>query len=365
MTVALLRYALPVFVPIALAAVTPEVGSQALLQPPPRAVDSRPQRGWLLNLGRLLLLGGVSVGIGHIRLRQDHLINHLRVEVEQFERIAQHASEAVASVEAGRITWISSSIESLSGRPAQACLGLPALSLVHPSQRRALWVRLRRLGAQERLLMRVQVALDHSGAWRWIELQIKKLPPTAGGEEMIVAFRCVDREVADEAQLRQAASHDPLTGLLNRQSLFERLDPLLSGSERRAQQLALLFIDVDGFKAINDAEGHAAGDTTLRLLAERLRQQIRQQDLAARFGGDELVVCLHGVDSLEQALRVSDKIRAAALQPIPWGTRRLYCSLSIGVALARPGDTFTSLIERADQAMYEAKRQGRDRVITA
>ena len=370
MAVTLLRYALPVFVPVALAAITPDFCAQGLTQHQRCSLlvgqyaNALPQPWWVLSAGRLLLLGGVSLGVGHMRLRQDRLVERLRHDSERFLRIAEHASEVVVWVEEGRVAWVSNSIEELCGRPASACIGLPVLPLVHHSQRRSLWAQVRRLSDQDRLLVRVRVALAPPRSWRWIELQIKKLPITSGGDGLILAFRCVDREVAAEAQLRRAATHDPLTGLLNRQSLFDRLTPLLSGAERRSQSLALLFIDVDGFKAINDADGHAAGDTALRVLAERLRQQIRQQDLAARIGGDEILVCLRGVDSLDQALRVCEKIRAAALEPIPWHSGGLRCSLSIGIALARPGDTVDSLIDRADQAMYQAKREGRDRVIS-
>ena len=126
----------------------------------------------------------------------------------------------------------------------------------------------------------------------------------------------------------------------------------------------MLFLDVDRFKQVNDSCGHAAGDAVLITLAERIHSCLRQHDLAARMGGDELLVVLQGLDEIAQAVAIAEKLRVAGQQPIPWEGGRVEVSLSIGVALAIPGENVDALIARADQAMYVAKQGGRNQVIT-
>lgn len=125
----------------------------------------------------------------------------------------------------------------------------------------------------------------------------------------------------------------------------------------------MLFCDVDRFKFINDTHGHAAGDETLRTLANRIRACVRSDDVCARMGGDELLVILDGTHALEDARQIAEKIRQAAEQPIPVGYTQVNTSLSIGLALAQPGEEFDQVMARADTAMYEAKKHGRSRVV--
>ena len=161
---------------------------------------------------------------------------------------------------------------------------------------------------------------------------------------------------------------DPLTGVANRRHLFLRLEQEFSGSVRFGDPLSVLMIDLDLFKRINDAYGHSAGDAVLRGVALALRRNVRKVDVVARYGGEEFCIVLPRVGKPE-ALEVAEKLRrsvAATALPAPEGTGSVRVTLSIGVAtLGIDADDVASLVEKADSALYEAKRLGRDRVAMA
>jgi diguanylate cyclase (GGDEF)-like protein len=125
----------------------------------------------------------------------------------------------------------------------------------------------------------------------------------------------------------------------------------------------VLFCDIDRFKDINDERGHAAGDEVLRVVGERISSAIRRDDVAARIGGDELLVILSGVHDLDEAMSVAETIRRAVAEPILLADGRVTTSMSIGATIAGVDEIADDLIARADEAMYEAKRSGRDRVV--
>ena len=184
------------------------------------------------------------------------------------------------------------------------------------------------------------------------------LPAFAELASLESAFEAMAEAIQErEQKLQRRANFDDLTGLLNRRELLERLESLLSASRRRDDdELGLLFLDLDLFKQINDSLGHAAGDTVLRTVAERVRNRLRKGDLAGRMGGDEFVVVLSGLKDLAAATTVAETIAAAIQQPIHGSDFEIVISASLGVTLARPGEALDDLMARADTAMYEAKQ---------
>jgi len=178
-----------------------------------------------------------------------------------------------------------------------------------------------------------------------------------------VLLRHLARSLAEGEQL---AFYDPLTGLPNRRLLLDRLGNLLASSERQQVFSAVMFVDLDRFKTINDARGHATGDTLLRLAAERLSGLIRKSDTVARIGGDEFVVLLsHLAPNLaaagNAAQLVAEKIRAALARDFEIDAQSYVCSASIGVTLLpKFGQSADDLLREADTAMYRAKRAGRN-----
>jgi diguanylate cyclase (GGDEF)-like protein len=158
------------------------------------------------------------------------------------------------------------------------------------------------------------------------------------------------------------AATDALTGLSNRRSLDQLLDAWVGGPQANRRSLALLMLDIDHFKGVNDRHGHAVGDATLKAFAERVRAQLRSDDRCARYGGEEFVVLLPGA-SQEKALEISERLRSAvAVTPLV-AQPLIANTVSIGVAWMAEGDDAEALLKRADAALYQAKAGGRNRVV--
>lgn len=176
----------------------------------------------------------------------------------------------------------------------------------------------------------------------------------------IVAISIERRRALD--RIRYLAMYDQLTGLANRSLLSDRLMTAIRQARRSSGRLALLFIDFDGFKAINDRYGHDAGDEVLAASGQRLRQTLRESDTPARIGGDEFVVLLPDVESVKTAALVAEKLLKGMQDPIPWMEHTLQVGVSIGIALYPDhGETADDLLSRADDAMYAAKMAGKGR----
>lgn len=172
-------------------------------------------------------------------------------------------------------------------------------------------------------------------------------------------------DLADHRRLAERlhwqADHDPLTGLPNRAMLSAELDAALATEPPGG--VAILFVDLDGFKAVNDRYGHALGDAVLRATAHRLRDTIHAPELIARFGGDEFVALVSHVGARHDPAEVAESIRAALLQPIPLADGEVEISACVGVAIADRADiTGEELLAAADAAMYRAKAGGPNRV---
>jgi diguanylate cyclase (GGDEF)-like protein len=201
-------------------------------------------------------------------------------------------------------------------------------------------------------------------------------PARALGSSAPVAIESLGLQEADEvaraleqasANLRSAqhrATHDPLTGLANRALLEEIAVQQLALCERNRSTLTLIYVDLDGFKGVNDAHGHLAGDDVLRTVAARLKSGIRASDVASRLGGDEFAALL--IDTRrEHAIEVAKKLVERLAEPYPVGAQKVSLSASVGIALSVPGGGYAALVERADAAMYQAKTQGKRRYALA
>ncbi|MGV1037277.1 MAG: PAS domain S-box protein [Candidatus Nanopelagicales bacterium] len=167
------------------------------------------------------------------------------------------------------------------------------------------------------------------------------------------------------SQLAYRAGHDQLTGLLNRSEFMSEIDRHLTRNTRTGNHIAVLFCDVDQFKAINDSSGHRAGDMVLVSIAERIRSTLRSDDVLGRLGGDEFVVLLHGVERPEDAVLTAEKIRAA-VKPgvrIEGKEEPVVATLSIGIWVGDRSEDVDLMMTAADRALYRAKGAGRDRVV--
>ena len=192
------------------------------------------------------------------------------------------------------------------------------------------------------------------------------------GEELDASFSEIERRVADRTEelsiamkeSGQRALHDQLTGLPNRVLFWEHLSLRVKLARRRKTRFAVLFLDVDDFKVINDTLGHAAGDQLLVDLALRLHSALRAGDIAARVGGDEFVVLFDDVASRGAALVVAERLNQALRVPYEMGAERRVVTASIGVAVGPDGlHTADAVVGAADSAMYDAKRCGGGRCV--
>ncbi|HEY5436501.1 MAG TPA: diguanylate cyclase [Candidatus Limnocylindrales bacterium] len=192
------------------------------------------------------------------------------------------------------------------------------------------------------------------------------------GEELDASFSEIERRVADRTaeleiatrELGRRALHDDLTGLPNRALFWEHLAHRLELADRRQTGFAVLFLDLDDFKVVNDTLGHAAGDRLLVDVASRLRASLRAGDTAARVGGDEFVVLLDDVATTEAAMVVAERLSEALRVPYEIGTDRRIVTASVGVAVGPDGlGTADEVVAATDGAMYEAKRRGGGRCV--
>lgn len=179
----------------------------------------------------------------------------------------------------------------------------------------------------------------------------------------IVVLEDVSERKLLEERVQHAANYDLLTDLPNRGLFFDRLAQAMALARRENQRGALLFIDLDHFKDVNDQFGHAAGDRLLTIVAAHLREQVRESDTVARLAGDEFTVILPNLNQPEDATRVAEKILAALSAPVDMDGQSVSIGVSIGVAIfPGHGDSVESVVQEADASMYEAKRQGRNRI---
>ena len=175
------------------------------------------------------------------------------------------------------------------------------------------------------------------------------------------SFRDITEQKQLEDDLSHLAFHDTLTGLANRALFRDRLNQAVARNERSSKYVAVLFVDLDHFKVINDSLGHATGDDLLKAVADRLRGCLRHSDTAARLGGDEFAVLIEEADSHEEITNLANRIMAELRRPLKLGAQQVSVTASIGITFGVEGNTSEQLLHNADLAMYLAKAQGRDR----
>ena len=194
---------------------------------------------------------------------------------------------------------------------------------------------------------------------RWFEAVFSPLPTTGAGQVLLVLHDVTERKDF-EAELRHQALHDSLTGLPNRLLLSDRVEHSLARGRRRQSPPALLFVDLDHFKTVNDSLGHDAGDQLLRAVADRLRSAVREEDTVVRLGGDEFAVLVESPGDLGGAAVVAERLLQILRPPFDLSGGRVVTSASVGIALGGPTTRAPELLRDADLAMYRAKASGRN-----
>ncbi len=239
------------------------------------------------------------------------------------------------------------------------------MRLSHPDDLEHSGKRLQQHFSGESAYYECEARMRHKeGHWVWVLDRGKVATRTADGAPLMMygTHQDITHRKVQEETFRRSAQHDQLTGLPNRALLADRLQQALLAARREKARLTLMFIDIDGFKGVNDAHGHDAGDLVLRSIARRIKSCIRASDTLARIGGDEFVLLLPDQRDGPSALALAAKIRGEACRPITLSQgNSVQLSLSIGIALYPDhGETPGELTEHADRAMYKAKRSGKN-----
>jgi diguanylate cyclase (GGDEF)-like protein/PAS domain S-box-containing protein len=263
-----------------------------------------------------------------------------------------------------RVTMANPAMRTLLGRTDDQLVGASLHELLHPEDAANATARLAALTRGEVDSYRAErryVRTDGSIIWALVNVAVVRDDKGAAQTFFAQAQDITDRKVMEDA-LEHLAVHDALTQLPNRALLADRVEHALEQVERRGGDVAVLFVDIDGFKFVNDGMGHRAGDELLTVVAERLRGAVRPSDTVARFGGDEFVVVCEQLAGPWEATRVGERIARAVEQPMTIDGREVVVTASIGVAIAGAGATADALLRDADTAMYRAKERGRARV---
>ena len=196
------------------------------------------------------------------------------------------------------------------------------------------------------------------GSLFWVEIGFTR--DAFGGRDLIFAtLRDITRRKEAEDRLMKLAEFDPLTGLANRRAFVAALERAIADSHRRGSRVAVLYLDLDHFKDVNDTLGHPAGDRLLEAVAQRLGKNLRASDMVARFGGDEFAVLMSSLSDPSDAGLLAKKLIDAAASPFPVDANEIYTGLSVGIAVSEAAVDAESMLSHADVALYRAKAEGR------
>jgi diguanylate cyclase (GGDEF)-like protein/PAS domain S-box-containing protein len=278
--------------------------------------------------------------------------------------LAAHSSDAVAVLDLdGRVVSDASSLALLLGEPPSAALsGGQLLDLLGVDRASARAVFRRVLEAGPGVVVQAELAYRRGPDERWLGVRLIDLREDSDVQGIVLHATDITDRKAAEAALAHLAYHDSLTGLANRARLTEEIERALTEGE--PPSFALVLVDLDGFKEVNDTLGHPVGDALLREVARRLGTAVRGDDLVARLGGDEFAVLVRLDDAdTGQAQAAAARLRDQLVRPAVLDGQRVEISGSLGLAVATPGATTESLVSDADLALYGAKLTGRGRCL--
>jgi diguanylate cyclase (GGDEF)-like protein/PAS domain S-box-containing protein len=321
--------------------------------------DGPPRPGVVAGLDTLT--AQLALALESVALTEDL---HTRQSEARFRALVQNSSDAIFLVDSDTVVrYQSPSVERVLGFPADGLLGRSLLELVSAAedeQARAFFAGIAR---QPGISVPIELTLQRKdGAWIDAEVVCNNLEQEEQVKATVVTVRDVSERKQFERQLSHQAFHDDLTGLANRALFDDRLSHALARKSRDDSPLAVVLIDLDDFKLINDGLGHAAGDTVLVVVAERLRRLFRPGDTTARMGGDEFAIALESLTQEEGAFRAVERALAVLREPLVVEGKEVFIEASAGIAFADDGAVTTEeLLRNADVAMYVAKTEGKGR----
>jgi diguanylate cyclase (GGDEF)-like protein/PAS domain S-box-containing protein len=305
----------------------------------------------------LLEVASHHLGQAVARLRA---VEALRDSEERFRTLAENAPCAIFILQGEQVRFANEAAREITGYSSADFEQIGLWAVVHPDDRQGIRQRATAISgpsAPSRFELRI---VHKSGQARWLDFSASFLTYRGRPAIMGVGLDVTERKRAD-ARIEALAYHDTLTDLPNRRLLEDRMHVATAMARRLGKRLAVLFLDLDDFKDVNDSLGHQAGDELLKAVAERLRGAMRSGDTVARIGGDEFVVLLTEIGDATQAVLVGQKILALLKAPVRVGERELFVNGSMGIAMyPDDGADPESLMKNADAALYRAKELGRD-----
>ncbi len=327
--------------------------------------DLRTSAYVLLGIVLAMLALAVLAGVQTRRIwkqvdEERRLAGRLRLQATAIESAA---NAIFVTDRTGRILWVNAAFERLSGYRSAEVVGRSPSVLVQgvhdPSTPADLWERV--LAGE--IWRGVSVNRRRSGELYQVDQTITPVRSESGEVDQVVTVQDdITEQVAAQERLHYLARHDLVTNLPNRSAFLERAAEAIARAQRQAAYVAIMLMDLDRFKEVNDTLGHATGDALLRAVGERLGQSLRDSDMLARLGGDEFALVLEGLESPAQAALAADRFTSSLSQPFLIEAHSLQVSASLGVACF-PGDGHLSeeLLRRADLAMYAAKASSQGR----
>ena len=288
---------------------------------------------------------------------------HRRASEARFSSLVQNSSDLITVLDADmRIVYQSPSVEQVLGFTAEELIGESFERVLHPSDSVRLLLRLKEGGRVRSRPEPIECLLSHKdGSIRHFEILHNNLLEDSAVQGVVLNGRDVSERKAFEEQLSHQAFHDPVTHLANRALFNERVRHAVARARREELGLAVIFLDLDDFKTVNDSLGHAAGDQLLLEVAQRISATIRATDTAARFGGDEFAVLLEDVEDPQATADTAERIIDALKRPIALEQKDFMVRASLGISVAEPGVVTDAdeLTRNADAAMYIAKADGK------
>jgi len=300
--------------------------------------------------------------------RDDALLRERRaagIVEARYASLIKNASDVIMTTDAdGRLQFASPAAERAFSIHPDDLVGRNLFDLWVDGERERLTAFLAEVaGTRGRVVGPIELAVETGDRRSILECVGSNLTDDPAIAGLALNFRDVSERKVLEEQLRKLAFHDPLTLLANRSLFWNRVEHALALAQRSQQHVAVMFLDLDNFKYVNDSLGHDAGDRLLQAAAQRLVKSTRPSDTVARLGGDEFAILLEGIRSEADVERIATPITAAFNRPLMLDGRETDASASIGVACSRPGDDAEQLLRNADIAMYNAKAAGKARFV--
>lgn len=289
-------------------------------------------------------------------------INRLHQSLHNIKHTLDHTPEPVLIFEPAsqRISYFNKSLLDQTGLKKTQLNQMRFKNIIHPSFHKIFERRLKHIMEKRVPSSMFEVTLNSEENKIPVEMSLQYVNLPNQAPHLLAIFRDLRERKKSEDQIKKAAFHDTLTGLPNRFLFTRKLSSFLLNAEQKKRQFAVMFVDLDRFKYINDTVGHLAGDELLRQAAQRLKKNVKRRDVVSRFGGDEFVILLGNIRSPKQPNRVAERIRKAFENPFKLlREREIYINLSIGIStFPKDGNDSASLLKSADSALYRAKQHG-------